>query len=209
MADLQTGGDTRLESIVTEVATTGLAVVPDFVDATLAATWLAELERRRAARPFRPAQVGRGDSRMLRPDLRTDRILWLERDDSPLAAWFDTMDALRVALNRELYLGLFDFESHAAVYPTGAFYVRHLDQHAGTRDRLVTVILYLNPDWGVADGGELRVYLPEEGGERSRDVVPAAGTLAVFLSDRFEHEVLRVHRPRISLTGWFRRRPIV
>jgi SM-20-related protein len=42
--------------------------------------------------------------------------------------------------------------------------------------------------------------------ERVRDVLPVAGTLVCFLSDRFEHEVLPATRERLSLTGWFRRR---
>jgi SM-20-related protein len=37
-------------------------------------------------------------------------------------------------------------------------------------------------------------------------VQPEGGTLACFLSADFEHEVLPAARPRLSLTGWFRRR---
>jgi SM-20-related protein len=39
-----------------------------------------------------------------------------------------------------------------------------------------------------------------------RDIVPHGGTLVVFLSERFEHEVLPTARARVSLAGWFRRR---
>ena len=35
-------------------------------------------------------------------------------------------------------------------------------------------------------------------------VAPAVGTLAVFLSEDFEHEVLPARRDRYSIAGWFR-----
>jgi SM-20-related protein len=62
--------------------------------------------------------------------------------------------------------------------------------------------MYLNENWALADGGALRIY----DGKRVRDVLPVAGTLVCFLSDRFEHEVLPATRERLSLSGWFRRR---
>ena len=39
------------------------------------------------------------------------------------------------------------------------------------------------------------------------DVPPLAGNLVVFLSGEFPHEVLVTQADRLSLTGWFRRRP--
>lgn len=39
-----------------------------------------------------------------------------------------------------------------------------------------------------------------------RDVLPRLGTLALFLSDRYWHEVLPARRPRFAVTGWFRTR---
>jgi len=49
----------------------------------------------------------------------------------------------------------------------------------------------------------LRLYLDEQ---RVREVSPVASTLVIFLSDRFEHEVRPARRPRLAVTGWFRRR---
>ena len=62
--------------------------------------------------------------------------------------------------------------------------------------------MYLNEDWTSADGGALRMY----DDERVREVLPVAGTLVCFLSDRFEHEVLPATRERLAVTGWIRRR---
>jgi SM-20-related protein len=106
-------------------------------------------------------------------------------------------------LNRELQLGLFDFECHFAIYPAGTRYGRHLDRFKSDARRALSCVLYLNPDWREADGGQLRLYLDES---HSVDVMPRAGTLVTFLSQRFEHEVLPATRERLSLAGWFRRR---
>ncbi|MDH5172415.1 MAG: 2OG-Fe(II) oxygenase, partial [Gammaproteobacteria bacterium] len=35
-------------------------------------------------------------------------------------------------------------------------------------------------------------------------VTPALGTVAVFLSEDFEHEVLPARRDRFSIAGWYR-----
>jgi hypothetical protein len=40
------------------------------------------------------------------------------------------------------------------------------------------------------------------------DDMARGGTLVVFLSDRFPHEVLPARRERLSLAGWFRRRSL-
>ena len=69
---------------------------------------------------------------------------------------------------------------------------------------MVSCSLYLNPGWSAGDGGLLRLHL----NARPVDVPPRAGTLVLFRSDTVRHEVLPATRPRFSLTGWFRRRPL-
>ncbi|HEY5930165.1 MAG TPA: 2OG-Fe(II) oxygenase, partial [Burkholderiales bacterium] len=65
---------------------------------------------------------------------------------------------------------------------------------------------YLNQDWRDADGGELRLYLEREPLTRHVDIRPDGGTLVLFLSEKFPHEVLPAKRERHSLTGWFKAR---
>ena len=72
--------------------------------------------------------------------------------------------------------------------------------------RTLTTVLYLNPDWQSADGGQLRIYTDPDYPGRYQEVQPLAGTLVAFLSARFEHEVMPASRERLSLTGWFKRR---
>jgi SM-20-related protein len=112
------------------------------------------------------------------------------------------MDALRVALNRRLLLGMEEFEAHFACYPPGAGYARHRDRFADDDARVLSLVAYLNADWPDDAGGALRLHLP--GG--IRDIAPRAGTTVLFLSDEIEHEVLPATRERWSIAGWFRRR---
>jgi SM-20-related protein len=107
-----------------------------------------------------------------------------------------------------LQLGAVELELHFAVYPAGGAYAVHVDRFRDADSRVLSLVLYLNEAWNEADGGALRLYL-EAGPEAPFvDVVPYGGTLVVFLSDRFPHEVLPARRERLSLAGWFRRRAI-
>ena len=149
---------------------------------------------------------GAARTRGRRADVRGDRIRWLDErpHDAAEAAAFALLDALRVACNRSLMAGLVEFEGHYALYPPGTSYARHRDRFRDDDTRVLSCVLYLNDDWRRDDGGALRLYV--EGGQ-AIDVWPEAGTLVAFLSERFDHEVLPARRPRLALTGWFRRRP--
>jgi SM-20-related protein len=165
---------------------------------------LIECARTRKARgEFAGARIGGGE-RLRRDEIRGDDTCWLEE---PLFAaerlLLADMEQLRLDLNREAFLGLFALEMHYAWYPPGAGYARHVDQLQGREDRMVSVVLYLNESWVPADGGELRLF----DGPTSRDVEPLAGRLVGFVTAGREHAVLPTQQDRLSLTGWFRRRP--
>ena len=70
----------------------------------------------------------------------------------------------------------------------------------------MSCVAYLNADWQPSHGGELRLFVEEDGQERGVDIAPLAGTLVCFLSGMMYHEVLETQAPRYSVTGWFRRR---
>ena len=187
----------------------GHAVVGDFLPRATIGALREQAIAHDDAGELVPAQVGRGKARSLRGDIRGDRTRWLE-DDTAIAAerrFLAAIDALRVALNRALYLGLTEFEAHYAVYPPGARYTRHRDRFDAAKDaadgRVVSCVLYLNDRWQDADGGQLRLYVDLQ---RTIDVRPDGGTLVCFLSDRFLHEVLPATRTRIALSGWLCRR---
>ena len=157
---------------------------------------------------FHEAAVGRAEQQGRRSEIRSDSVLWLESDATAPAIrhYFATLDHVRQAINQAFYMGLEDLESHFAVYPPGSFYKKHLDRFRDDDARALTAVLYLNEDWPADAGGQIRLYL-DDACSQSRDIAPSAGTLVLFLSDRFWHEVLPASRQRLSVTGWFRRRP--
>lgn len=164
---------------------------------------------------FRPAGIGRQAEFQLQAAVRSDQIHWLlaaESADSPgqgaINDFLGWMDALRIGINRRLFLGLSDCESHFASYAAGAFYKKHRDAFSGqTRqgqaERLVSSVLYLNETWQGDDGGDLVLYA-EDGVEVLARVAPEFGRLVIFLSEKFPHEVLPARRERKSIAGWFR-----
>jgi SM-20-related protein len=199
---------TRYSQIGNELGEKGWCVTPNFfsdhlISALAEESW--ELWRNEA---FRHARVGYEENRQLRTEVRTDRVLWLENAQLTPAqqSYFDALEQLRLEINRMLFLGLFEFEGHLTVYPSGSYYRKHLDQFRGVKHRVVSCILYLNSNWGETDGGQLRIYLSENEAENYVDVLPCGGTLVSFLSEKFYHEVLPAQRDRLSLTGWFKTR---
>ena len=194
------------ESIVAALANDGWCVVPGFLGEIETAAIRAECLRAHAAGAFHAAGTGRGQAQV-RSKVRGDQVLWLDEANTgpALLEVLDRFESLRQAVNQKLFLGLFDLETHFAVYSPGGGYQRHLDRFRDDDRRSLTVILYLNePDWRQEDGGLLRFWPDPE--TVPLEFLPAGGTLVVFLSDRFWHEVVPAKRQRLSLTGWFRRR---
>lgn len=156
---------------------------------------------------FQPARVGRGVARQQIESIRGDVISWLDDSDDIDHAYLAWMEKLRSGLNEALYLGLFDFECHYAIYNEGAGYARHSDALVGRRSRVVSTVFYLNEDWQFNDGGELVLFAPE--GDAIIDTVnPSFGKMIIFLSDVFPHAVLMSRKQRRSIAGWFRIRDI-
>ncbi len=190
--------------LVEGLAGPGYVVFPELLRPEIAAEIRAEMERLRDAGAFRPAGVGRGESNRLAPATRGDGTCWFEpaaltAAQSKLGA---VLEAAREGMNAKLFLGLWDWEGHYAIYPPGTFYRRHLDRFANDSRRTVSTVFFFNPEWTSADGGDLR--METSGGPR--DVAPVSGTAVFFLSDRIPHEVLETRRERFSFAGWFRTR---
>jgi SM-20-related protein len=198
-----------VEEFLNTLERTGWAVLPMSLDAVASRHLEEECSSRHEEGAFRRAGVGRGESLQVREDIRRDEVMWIEPGETSThqAAYLAKLELLRLALNRRFFLGLFDYEGHFAIYPVGAFYKAHLDRHAGTRDRIVTVILYLNKDWQPGDGGELKIWTTPEGRDGRHELIePRMGTMVCFMAEDFWHEVLPATRQRMSITGWFRQR---
>jgi SM-20-related protein len=176
-----------------------------FLPAQLTLELAAECHLLAAGGALHAARVGRGTAQTIRTDIRGDQILWLKAGQSAACdRYLHIMENLRIALNRTLYLGLAEYESHFALYAPGASYQPHLDRFRDDDCRTVSVVIYLNHGWLPEQGGALRLH-PQ--GERTQDIAPLGSRLVLFLSADMLHEVLPATRERLSLAGWFRRRP--
>lgn len=152
---------------------------------------------------FHAAHVGRGTNKKQISAIRGDVIDWLDAANSIDQAYLACMETLRHGLNEALYLGLFDYECHYAIYGAGAGYAKHSDVLKGKKSRILTTVLYLNEHWQARDGGELVIYEPA-GVDVLNTVMPEFGTMVIFLSESFPHEVLISNNTRRSIAGWFR-----
>ncbi len=197
-----TSPSTRFEAAADALASDGWCALERLLPNDATAALASECAAMHVAHRMTPARVGTDRAATT---LRGDHTRWFEMNALSEAQrpFVEVIEALRHTLNRSLMLGLAESEAHYAVYPPGARYARHLDQLRGRDARVVSAVYYLNADWHPADGGALRLYLDD--GD-TRDVLPTAGTLALFLSDRFEHEVLPATRERMSIACWMRRR---
>lgn len=154
---------------------------------------------------FKKAGIGTAQDFQIDKQIRGDYIRWIEPQKAAAATqvYLGRMRSLLQYINRTCFLSLKDVELHYTVYPIGTTYKRHLDQFRHDDHRRLSVICYLNEDWRPEHGGQLRLYLPGEGGkEETVDILPTGGKLACFRSDLIEHEVLPASRERYSLTGW-------
>jgi SM-20-related protein len=197
----------RLDRIADSLALHGRTIVDDFFGAELTAALRVECRAACENGEFRAAAVGSGADRQVRSAIRGDQIQWMQQPahSEPQRACQHRFEQLRLTLNQKLQLGLFEFESHFARYPAGAFYARHIDQFRGDSRRKLSCVLYLNEDWRAEDCGALRFYVNGEGAQ-FEDVLPQGGRLVVFLSEKFAHEVLPATRERLSIAGWFKTR---
>jgi SM-20-related protein len=197
--------DAAIAAIVDGIAAYGFAVAREFLPASDVDALRAQLIDHDRAGALAPAAVGRGALRATRGDIRGDRIRWIGAE-APAPAerrLLGALVALRIALNRELQLGLIEHEAHYALYPPGSGYAPHVDRFRDDDARVLSLVLYLNEQWRAEEGSALRLATTEDG---YVEVLPEGGTLVTFLSERFPHEVQPATRERMSIAGWFRRR---
>jgi SM-20-related protein len=184
-----------------DLISSGISIRDRFVSTDEVHSLLECARARLACGDFAPARVGSQGKAQRREEIRGDFTCWLREPLYPAElALLRQLDTLRLELNRDATLGLFDLELHYAQYPPGAGYARHVDQPLGTTRRRVSLVLYLNTDWEPKHGGELRIH---ETDSRYLDVEPLAGRLVSFLTLGREHEVLPARRERLSISGWF------
>lgn len=201
---------TSMDLLATAVAETGYGVFEDLLTTSVQQGLIQLMADKIAAEELVRAGVGAGSEMQVRGEIRSDSIFWLDSDDTAPAAvaWIKEMNKLSEHFRSQLFLPLVSYEGHLARYPAAGFYKPHLDRHSKTLSREISIITYLNEGWQEDDGGQLRLYTDEETGVSGPyiDVLPKAGTVVIFRSGTFWHEVMPSKNPRLSLTGWLRGR---
>jgi len=190
------------EAIAQNIYDKGYSILPNALPSYLANLLWNHLQEMPSFK-FKRAGVGRDENHVVNNFLRTDEVCWINGESEAGKAWLHWAGSLQTFLNRRLLLGLFSFESHFAHYAVGDYYKKHQDAFKGDTNRVLSLVVYFNPDWLSEDGGELVIYTGERE-EDSAKVTPRFGTIVVFLSEEFPHEVLLTNRNRFSIAGWFR-----
>jgi SM-20-related protein len=190
----------KFNAIADGLAENGFAVVDQFLSQTEVKDILEIDHFQNGLKSFKKAGIGKKQDRQINEGIRGDYIYWLEKNNCPRAAqlYLERLSKLVEYLNQELYLSLKDYEVHMTIYPAGSYYRRHLDQFKHDDHRKLSIICYLNDGWKEEHGGQLRMFFEKN----ALDVLPIAGRVVCFRSDRIEHEVLPATRERLSLTGW-------
>lgn len=190
--------------IAEDLVTKGWSVQPGYFPATLTDALLDDMRAQDRAGNLNIAAIGRDKKADIVTTIRNDRTLWLTGQSEAPWMFLSVMERLRMDLNARLFMGLFEYEAHYALYPPCGFYKKHVDSFRGARNRVVSTVTYLTPDWTEPDGGHLVLFDQKDEEREIARILPAAGTLAVFLSEDIPHEVLPPARERASIAGWFR-----
>lgn len=210
--------DQQTDLICQSLYETGWVVMEDILSPEFVQQLRADIQRLDQQQQFYKAGIGREKGLVLRDDIRSDRICWLEGDNPVQQAFHSVLEQLMTAVNRRLFLGMDHFEAMYAIYEPGQFYKKHLDSFRGQRNRIMTLVFYLNPNWQSDNGGQFLLY--PEVGEQGQNIAealklsdqplakvePEAGTVAAFLSEEFPHEVVTSQATRYSIAVWFRMR---
>lgn len=197
------GGD-QLDGLIGRLLADGYAVMPGYFSLPVVQALRNEAMERDGLGEFRLAGIGRRQEHQQDTRIRSDRTCWLKGNTLAQCQWLEAMEQLRLQVNRALFMGLFELESHFAIYGPGDYYQRHMDAFNGNNGRLLSVVLYLNEGWQSEWGGRLRIWASPDDTVVATEVEPRAGTLVAFLSEKIPHEVLAATRERYSIAGWFR-----
>lgn len=197
------------EKVIDELLEKGYSVVDDFFPIGVVNGLRADLLEKYDEDYFKKAAIGNFVNEVIKTEIRGDFILWMDetKANAPQKLFFDHINDLATYLNKTCFLGIIRKEFHYALYPEGKFYKRHLDTFQNDDRRKLSIVCYLNEnDWKPQNGGELVLYLNEEGNEIAKTIYPLPGRAVIFESQVLEHEVKPASRERLSITGWLKTR---
>lgn len=190
---------------IDQLAENHFTIIDQFLQPNDLAQILNEFQIMERAGAFKNAGIGALGDHQIDASIRGDQVYWLDsKNDGVFSLFLEKINLLVQLLNQYCYLGISDSEFHLAKYPAGTYYKKHVDEFKGRSNRVISVVFYLNQNWQVADGGQLKIYLDEV----EKIIEPIAGRLVLFKSDLLPHEVLTAHKDRKSITGWLLKKPV-
>jgi SM-20-related protein len=168
---------------------------------------LSQLLEKKTKSELIPARIGQGPQKKIRPDIRGDSILWLDRQSKNSAEqnFFFWLDGFKKVLNENLMLGLESEEMHFAFYPPESGYKKHVDCFEKNDQRVLSFVLYLNKNWKDSDGGQIALYNESDPELEDARISPIYAQCVIFLSASIYHEVIFTRAERFSVTGWLKK----
>ncbi|HLV13590.1 MAG TPA: 2OG-Fe(II) oxygenase [Xanthomarina sp.] len=199
----------QYERIIEDILAKKYSLVEDFFSMEEVAILRQSLIEKNEEDIFKKAAIGNRVNEVIVKSIRGDVILWIDEKHANEAEmiFFNKINNLVGYLNKTCFLGILHKEFHYAVYPEGTFYKRHIDTFQNDDRRKLSIVCYLNEDgWQPEYGGELVLYLNENGEETEKVIYPFPGRVVIFESQIIEHEVKPVKTERMSITGWLKTR---
>ena len=194
--------ETSFETLIASYIENKVGIAEHFLSDSLCDSLKLQLLTLRADSLLLAAGTGNSDLLSYDSSVRGDSIYWLDKKhNNPFEnAFFVEIEAFIAYLNESCYAGITGYEFHYALYESGSFYKKHLDQFKNNTDRKYSMITYLNSDWQASDGGELFIHQKDN----NLKIPPTQGKTVFFKSDELEHEVLPTQKVRMSITGWLK-----
>ncbi|TNJ47159.1 2OG-Fe(II) oxygenase [Tamlana fucoidanivorans] len=197
------------EKIISDIGSQQFSIVENFFTPEEVECLRHSLIERREEDAFKKAAIGNRVNETIIRAIRGDLILWIDETavNTSETLFFNKINSLVSYLNRTCFMGILHKEFHYAVYPPHTFYKRHIDTFQNDDRRKLSFVCYLNEDgWLPEYGGELVLYLNDDGQEVEKVIYPFPGRIVVFESQVIEHEVKAVKKERLSITGWLKTR---
>lgn len=194
----------QFESLIQGVIDHQYGSCLDFIIPSTTAGLSAHMANLQALGKLKAAGMGQQSEVKQDQAIRGDTIHWIgDLSSNPFEQiYLNKIRKFILYLNQTCFTSIQSFESHYSHYAQGSFYKRHLDQFKNEKGRKFSIVLYLNENWQVEDGGMLSLY-PVAG--EQKQISPSAGKMVFFKSDEMEHEVLpSLTRERRSIAGWFK-----
>ena len=191
------------ETLIASYLEDNIGIVTEFISDDLAQHLRQNLVKLENQKLLLAAGTGNETKFVRNKKVRSDVIYWLDKSHNNVyeTAFLIHIEAFIQYLNESCYAGITGYEFHYSLYEIGSFYQKHVDQFQDNSSRAFSMICYLNENWKVEDGGELRIHQLNS----NQHISPTQGKTVFFKSDELEHEVLITNKRRMSVTGWLKR----